>query len=329
MSDPAGFGRTVEAAVPADTVAADFDSTDPSGVDQPPKSGDATKSRGLYGDAWVALRRRPLFWVCAALILLYAVMAVFPQLFTSKDPNFANLSLSLDPPSSKAWFGYDQQGYDVYARTIYGARASLVVGVLSTIATLFLGVFFGVIGGYVGRWVDTVLSRMADVLFGIPFLLGAIVVLTTFGKVGQSQVVSVALVVATLAVLGFPVVMRLMRGSVISVKQSDYVVAARGLGASNLRIIWRHVLPNAIAPVLVYGSVSTGVYIGAEASLSYLGLGLQPPVISWGIAINQAQRFLRIDITLLLFPGLFLTVAVLAFVLLGEVIREAIDPKLR
>jgi oligopeptide transport system permease protein len=284
----------------------------------------------LTGDAWRELRRRPMFWIPITLITLYLVMAIAPGLFTAKDPTYGDLAHSLDRPSAQAWFGDDLQGADLYAQCIYGARASLIVGVLAAMGTALLGVAMGVTAGYRGGRLDALISRIGDVFFALPFLLGGIVILETFSRPGQTgEVRSIALVVITLVVLSWPVVMRLMRGAVMSVRGADYVLAARGLGASGSRLVLKHILPNAIAPVLVYTSVSVGSFIGAEASLSFLGVGLQPPAISWGTSINASAGQIRSDIFLLLFPSLFLVGAVLSFVLLGEAIREAIDPKLR
>ncbi|TDC30368.1 ABC transporter permease [Micromonospora sp. 15K316] len=289
------------------------------------------KPRGLLGDAWRDLRRKPLFWISAAFILLFVVMAAFPSLFTSADPTAGNLSRSLEKPSGHAWFGYDIQGQDVFARTIYGANASIVVALLSVIGTLLIGGTMGMIAGFRGGWVDALLSRIADVFFGLPFVLGAIVILTTFNGVGSNngEWEVKGLVIASLVVLSWPVVMRLMRSSVLATKEADYIVAARALGAGTTRIVLKHLLPNCLAPILVYGTIMVGSFIGAEATLSFLGVGLKSPVVSWGIIINEAQDLVRVAPYLLFFPAAFLVAAVLSFVMLGEAVREALDPKLR
>jgi oligopeptide transport system permease protein len=289
------------------------------------------KPRGLLGDAWYDLRHKPMFWIAGGFILLFVVMAAFPQLFTSKDPTYAVLERSRQGPSSDAWFGYDVQGADLYARVIYGTRASIVVAVLATLGTVVSGAVAGIIAGYRGGWIDSLLSRIADIFFGIPFLLGAIVILFTFNAPGsnrgQWQIMGV--VVISLVVLSWPVSMRIMRSSVLATRSADYIVAARALGAGSMRIVWRHLLPNCLAPVLVYSTILLGAFIGAEATLSYLGIGLKPPVQSWGIMIAESQNYLRVSPQLLLFPAAFLVVAVLSFVMMGEAVREALDPKLR
>ena len=312
-------------------------------VEQPTESGAAAngglpesaqkqqKPRGLLGDAWFDLRRKPLFWISATFIALFVVMAVFPSLFSSGDPINGALSRSQVRPSADAWFGYDLQGRDVYARTIYGARASILVALLSTIGTLLIGGGMGMIAGYRGGWVDALLSRIADIFFGLPFVLGAIVILTTFNGAGtdNSEWMIMGLVIMSLTVLSWPVVMRLMRSSVLATKEADYIVAARALGAGTGRIILKHLLPNCLAPLLVYGTIMVGSFIGAEATLSFLGIGLKTPVVSWGIMISEAQNLLRVSPYLLFFPAAFLVAAVLSFVMLGETVREALDPKLR
>ncbi|MGH3939224.1 MAG: ABC transporter permease [Pseudonocardiaceae bacterium] len=286
--------------------------------------------RSLTSDAWYDLRRRPLFWVSASLIAFLLVLAAAPGLFTSADPNFALLPRSRQEPSAQAWFGYDVQGRDVYARTIYGTRVSIVVGVLATGITIAIGATMGIVAGYLGGWVDAVASRFADVFFGLPFVLGAIVVLTTLRDVtGGSAVGITALVVTAMGVLSWPVTMRIMRSAAISARQQDYVRAARGLGAGPVRVIRRHLLPNCLAPVLVYATIALGAFIGAEATLSFLGIGLRDPVVSWGVMISEARDYFRSSPHMVLFPACFLTVTVLAFVMLGDAVREAFDPKSR
>jgi oligopeptide transport system permease protein len=302
----------------------------PAGVGPAAPQGAGEKPRSLRGDAWRELRSNPIVIVSAVLIAIMVVMAAFPGLFTTKPVDEATLSLSRQAPSSKAWFGYDLQGYDVYTRTIYGARASIMVGILATLFTLVVGTVTGVIAGYFGGKLDTVVSRLTDVFFGIPFFLGAILVLSSFPSGPDTpQLVIILKVVMALTVLGWPGLTRLMRSSVIQVKQADFVQAARALGASPLRIIVKHVLPIAIAPMIVVSTINLGGFIGAEATLSFLGLGLQPPVVSWGIAINDASQYLRVSPHMLLFPSTFLIIAVLAFVMLGDAVRDALDPKLR
>jgi oligopeptide transport system permease protein len=294
------------------------------------KPGPPGKPRSLWSDAWHDLRRRPLFIISGAVIVLLVVIAVFPGLFTSTDPNVTDLARSRKPPSADAWFGYDLQGRDVYARVIYGTRWSLLVGIGAAVFTVLIGSVLGILAGFAGGWVDGLLSRIGEVFFGLPFVLGAIVILTIFRNAGVNGALPiVGVVVLSLAALSWPVAMRIMRSAAISAKQQDYVKAARALGARPARIVFRHLLPNCLAPVLVYATIALGAFIGAEATLSFLGIGLRDPAVSWGVMIADSRNFIRVAPHMLLFPAGFLTVTVLAFVMLGDAVREALDPKLR
>ena len=284
---------------------------------------DQVRQASLWGDAWRTLRRNVFFLLGAVLMLVFLVMAVVPQLFTRTDPRACSLSRSREAPSAQAWFGFDVQGCDYYANVIYGARPSMTIGVLVVLGCLLIGTTLGALAGYYGGGVDSLLARFTDIFYGIPLLLGAFVILQV---VPQRNLfwVSVALVT-----FGWMTAMRLVRSTVISVKEADYVMAARALGASTSRILLRHILPNAVAPVLVYATIAVGGYIAAEATLSYLGIGLQLPEISWGLQINTAQDRLRDAPHLIFFPGAFLSLTVLSFILMGDALREALDPKLR
>ena len=291
-----------------------------------------TGSRSLGANAWRDLRRRPMFWISLALILIFVVMAIFPQLFTSKDPTYADLTKARQTPSPEAVFGYDAQGYDVYARTVYGARASLSVGILATVFSLIFGSIVGIIAGYRGGWLDSVIGRIAEIFLAIPLLLGGILFLYTFpNEVDTPFPIAVGKVALVIAILAWPTITRLMRSSVLQVKPNDYVQAARALGASPWRIITSHILPNSVASVIVVSTINLGVFIAIEASLSFLGVGLQPPVISWGNMISDASGIglIRLAPHMLLFPSLFLSLTVLSFIMLGDVIRDALDPRLR
>lgn len=294
---------------------------------------DAASGRSVWADAWGELRRNPLFWISSVLILLFTVMAIVPQLFTSTDPSYADLARSREKPSlNGGLFGFDQQGHDVFARTIYGARASILIGVLATLFTSVLGGLLGLLAGYIGGWLDAVLARVGEIFFALPLLLGGILFLYTFpNDTSTPFFVQVLKVVFILGILGWPSIARLMRSSVLQVKPNDYVQAARALGATPGRIIFSHVLPNSIAPVIVVSTINLGAFIAAEATLSFLGIGLYPPAISWGIAISDGSGIGLIKVAphMLLFPSIFLSLTVLAFIMLGDAVRDALDPKLR
>ena len=282
----------------------------------------------LRHHAFQELLRRPLFWVAVVLIALVVAMAVAPGLFTRVSPTACDLARSRQQPGAGAPFGYDLQGCDVYARTVHGARASIVVGVMATVLTLLIGVVSGLLAGYHGGWWDTVISRVTDVFFAIPVLLGAILLLTAFPRDGDSAAQLTAVVLA-LTVLGWTGITRIMRASVIQVRDAEFVVAARALGASDAHILRRHVLPNSLTPVIVVATIALGGFVGAEATLSFLGIGLEAPIISWGQMIDSAAPYVRVSPHMLFFPALFLSLTVLAFVILGDVLRDAFDPRLR
>ena len=283
--------------------------------------------RTLGGDAWETLRSSWVFWASVSLIAVLIVMAIFPSLFTSADPSSCVAQRARLSPSKEAWFGYDVQGCDVYARTIYGARASIVVGSIATFVAMVLGAGVGIYAGFFGGIVDTLLSRVTDIFFAIPILLGSIIILTSIPTPAGSSFFSIIKVSLVIAILGWTSTARVARSSVIQVKQADFVSASRALGASRTWMIRKHIIPNAAAPVIVITTISLGSYIGAEATLSYLGIGLQPPVISWGIAISDAAAYVRSTPHMLFFPATFLSLTVLAFISLGDVVREALDPK--
>ncbi|MFJ4190108.1 ABC transporter permease [Kitasatospora sp. NPDC089509] len=287
------------------------------------------KPRSLGSDAWHDLIRKPIFVISALLILLLIVIAIAPGLFTSVDPRAGDLrNHYLTKPDythffGADWFGYDLQGRSIYARVIYGARASVVVGICVTVGVTILGGITGMLAGYFGGWIDTLISRITDIFFGIPLLLGALVILNAF----TSR--TVWSVVFALVALGWTQMTRVMRGSVITIKQSDFVTAAKALGAGTGRIMFKHILPNAVAPVIVVATIALGGYIATEATLSFLGIGLQDPTISWGIDINSAQKVIRTAPFALFFPAGMLSLTVLAFIMLGDAVRDALDPKLR
>jgi len=288
-----------------------------------PGTGDVGKPRSLWSDAWHDLRRNPTFIISALLILFLILVAVFPSLFTSTDPKRCDLIMGNNGRTPGHPLGFTQQGCDIYARVIYGARASVMVGILVTSGVVIIGGLIGALAAFYGGILDAVLSRITDTFFAIPLLLGAIVFLQSF------PFRNIWTVVAAITILGWPTVARIMRGSVISVKESDFVTAARALGASDMRILRLHILPNAIAPVIVVATISLGLFIVLEATLSFLGIGLPEATVSWGSDINNAQLSLRSAPLGLLYPSVALSITVLAFMLLGDAVRDALDPKLR
>lgn len=295
---------------------------------------DVTSSRqnSLWSDAWGQLKRNPLFWIGAFLGLFFVLMAIFPSLFSrGADPRACSLTNSKKPPSAAHWLGFDQQGCDYMANVAYGARNSLLIGLLAVVLVLVIGVVVGALAGYYGGVADTLLARLTDIFFALPLILGALILL----RVGPSTGLPIisdrgpGAVAIALALFGWMTAMRLVRSQVIAVKSSDYVAAARAMGASNARILTRHILPNAVAPVLVYATITVGVLIAAEATLTYLGVGLQRPAISWGLQISTGQSLLRTAPHLVLFPSIILSLTVMAFIMMGDALRDALDPRQR
>ncbi|MEV6735720.1 ABC transporter permease [Streptomyces sp. NPDC051104] len=285
--------------------------------------GPAGRPRSLWSDAWRDLRRNPVFLVSALVILFLALISLWPSLITSGNPLVCELSKAQEGSQSGHPFGFDGQGCDVYTRTVYGARTSVTVGVCATLGVAVLGSVLGGLAGYFGGGWDAMLSRATDIFFAIPVVLGGLVLLSVV--IGNT----VWPVVGFIVLLGWPQISRIARGAVITAKQHDYVQAARALGASDTRILLRHIAPNAVAPVIVVATIALGTYIALEATLSYLGVGLKPPSVSWGIDISAASPYIRNAPHALLWPSGALAITVLAFIMLGDAVRDALDPKLR
>lgn len=275
----------------------------------------------LWADAWRQLRRNPWFIISGIILLTMLVMALFPQLFTNTSPQECFLDRARQSPSAAHWFGTDIQGCDYYTRVIYGARASIAVGFIVGVGAVVISIVLGLMAGYFGGWVDAVISRITDMVFAVPYILGALVFLNVIENRGIREVALV------LVIFTWPTMTRLMRGSVISVAHSEYVTAAKALGAGPVTIMRRHILPNSLGPVLGYATVFVGMMIAAEATLTFLGVGLQLPAISWGLQLSNAQGYLTSVPHLLLFPLIFVGLTVFAFMTMGDSLRDALDPK--
>jgi ABC-type dipeptide/oligopeptide/nickel transport system permease subunit len=310
MSDP----TSATTAVSGDSVGAPTPSAAP---------GSSERNASLWADARRQLVRDPVFVVAAVYLLIVGSMAAFPRLWTSQDPRDCVVSRTRTPPSWDHPFGFDQLGCDYYSHAVYGARPSLLIALFATTGIVLIGGTLGLLSGYFGGWTDAIISRIMDIFFSLPFLLGAIVFLTV---IRRQNVWTIA---AVLILLGWTTIARIIRGSVISSKGLDYVHAAKAMGASNGRLMTRHILPNAIAPMVVYATIALGSFVAAEATLTYLGVGLQAPAQSWGIMINAHQVYFLEDSWLLLFPCGLLVGTVLSFILMGDALRYALDPKLR
>lgn len=283
---------------------------------------ETARPAGPWREAWRILRRDRAFLISAPILVLLAAMALVPSWLTTAEPSDCFLDRSLDGPTLTHWFGFDILGCDYYTRTVYGTRVSMTVGLVVPLLAGFVGVILGALAGFFGGIVDSLIARVTDVAIGVPAILAGIVIISFLEGPGVPQIILV------LTVLSWPIMVRIMRGSVLAHKEEGYVVAARASGAGVIRILRRHVLPNAIAPVLIYATLYVGTVITAEAILSYMGVGLSLPAISWGLMLSDAAQ----DISRaphLLIPGAFLVAAVLAFLLLGDALRNALDPTRR
>jgi oligopeptide transport system permease protein len=287
------------------------------------KLDESQKARSTWADAWDSMRRRPMFWISSVLILFIVFVALFPGIFTQVAPDSCALSVSNGAPVAGHPLGFTRQGCDVYSRIIFGTQASLTVGLLATLLVTLFGAIVGALAGFYGGVFDAIISRVGDIFFAIPTVLGAIVLMTV---IPERTALSVALV---LSVFAWPQVARIMRGSVLSARNSDYVTASVALGVSKAKILIRHVVPNAIAPVIVIATVSLGTFIVAEATLSFLGIGLPSNIMSWGNDIGQARTSIRTSPQVLIYPSIALSITVLSFLMLGDVVRDALDPKAR
>lgn len=283
------------------------------------------KTSNLWLDAWRDLRKRPMFYISASLIILVILVALFPQWFTQTPPNDdCQLANSNGAPTDGHPLGFTKQGCDVYSRIIYGTSTSLTVGLLVMVMNLVMGVIAGSISGYFGKWVDAVISRLGDIFFSIPYILAAVVIMSVFSAYRNMFVIA-----AAIGIFSWPSTARLLRAEILRVKNADFVMASTAIGVSRMRILFRHVLPNSIAPVIVVTTLSLAAAIVAEATLSFLGVGLPTTTMSWGNDISQAQMDLRTAPQVLIWPSIALSVTVLAFIMLGEVVRDALDPKAR
>lgn len=288
-----------------------------------PETDEREASASLWADAWRQLVRKPTFMISLVWVAIVTSMALVPQLWTSKDPRDCDVGESALTSSAEHWFGTSIQGCDYYAHAIYGARASLTIALLATGGVVLIGVIAGMLAGYFGRWIDTIISRTIDIILGIPFLLGAVVFLSVI-KIREIWTIALILIL-----LAWTVIARIMRGNVLASKNLDYVHAAKALGASHLRLMGKHILPNAIAPVVVYATILLGSFVAAEATLTFLGVGLQAPAVTWGVMITTHDVYFLDNVGLLLFPAGMLFLTVLSFILMGDALRDALDPRLR
>ena len=261
---------------------------------------------------------------CAGLfiITLLLLMAIFAPLLAPYNPNDQNLYRVLEGPSKSHWLGTDDVGRDLLSRVIYGSRISLLVGVVSTTIAAIIGVFLGLLAGYKGGWIDMIIMRITDAFMCIPGLILLLVMAAALGPGMHNIIIAIA-------AIGWTAFARIVRGQVLLVRELPYVEAAHVAGASGFRIMFKHLLPNSLAPVIVAASITVGGAIMLESAAAFLGLGVQPPTPSWGKALRIGYSYLEIVPLFSLAPGLLITLAVMAFNFMGDGLRDALDPRLR
>ena len=282
----------------------------------------ARPARTLWADALMRLARNRLALASGCFLLILVLVAVAAPLVAPYRPDAQDYDHLLEGPSLAHPFGTDNFGRDVLSRVIWGARLSLSVGFLGTLVGLLFGCLIGVLAGYFGHWVDGLLMRLLDIQLAFPDLLLAITIVAILGVGLQNVIIAIG-------IFSVPQFARVLRGTLLQLKQQDFVTAAQALGASGWRIILVHLLPNAIQPVLVLATLRLGTAILTAASLSFLGLGIRPPASEWGAMLSDARQFLQVAPHVAIFPGLAILLTVLALNLLGDGLRDALDPRLR
>lgn len=287
--------------------------------------------RPSRGEIWRRFKRNRLAVVGLVVIIGLVLCAVFAPLLVRLESTVGGIA-KLDPevgtsparlpPSGDHWFGTDKTGRDLFARVVYGARISLLVGFATVVLATSIGMVVGALAGFYGRWVDSLVMRATDVALALPYVVLAIALVVVFGR-------SLLTIVLVLAALGWMSTARIFRSSVIQQKNQEFIEASRAIGCSDVRIILRHLVPNSVQPVIVYSTLAIGTAILAEAALSFLGVGAIEPTPSWGLMINHGRSALRSDPHLLFFPAAALAITIVAFTAVGDGLRDALDPKLR
>jgi peptide/nickel transport system permease protein len=272
------------------------------------------------GRVWAKLKRNRSAWIGGFIVLFFVFLAIFAPYLSSFDPNKTNFLLIRKPPSALNWFGTDELGRDLLTRLLYGARASLSAGVISVAIAVAIGVPVGLLAGWRGGWFDMVVSRVTDALLACPFLILAIAFAAVLGPSLTNAMIAIGL-------SAVPIFIRLARGQAISVKAEDYIEGARAVGVKDHLILIRHLAPNTMPPIIVQSTLFMAQAIILEASLSFLGLGQQPPAASWGSMLNTAKNFMEQAPWMSVSPGIAICLVVLGFNLLGDGLRDALDPK--
>jgi peptide/nickel transport system permease protein len=280
------------------------------------------KEKTPLREFWESFRANRLALVGLGIVLFFIIIAIFAPVLTSYSIDAQNLADRLLPPSSKHFFGTDDFGRDLFTRVVFGARLSLWVGFLSVLGSAIIGTFLGIIAGYYGKWVDSVISRFFDVLLAFPSILLAISIVAILGPSLQNALIAIAIV-------NIPTFGRLVRSKVLSVKQEEYILAAKAIGMRDNRILFQHILPNSISPIIVQGTLAIATAIIEAAALGFLGMGAQAPMPEWGKMLADSRQYLTDAPGTLFFPGFAIMLTVLGFNLIGDGLRDALDPKMK
>ncbi|MDT8862956.1 ABC transporter permease subunit [Alkalihalobacillus sp. MEB130] len=268
------------------------------------------------------LRKNKAAMVGGLLIIFFILVAILGPAFTPYEPNVQNHVNKLASPSSEHWFGTDHHGRDIFSRIIHGMSITLYVGFFSVLIGATVGIFLGVISGYYGRQVDTVIMRCMDILLAFPGILLALAIVSVLGGSLQNVIIAVG-------IFSVPVFARIVRGSTLAVRKLEYIDAMRALGASDARIIFKHILPNVTSPLIVQGTLSIATSILTASGLSFLGMGAQPPTPEWGAMLSGGRNYMWDAPHVAFFPGIAIVIVVLAFNIFGDGLRDALDPKMK
>jgi peptide/nickel transport system permease protein len=280
------------------------------------------ESASLWKEGWRRFRKNKMALVGLGIVVFFILLAIFAPLLAPHDFKEQNLAERLQPPSSKHLFGTDDFGRDIFSRVIYGARISLWVGFFSVLGSVIVGSMLGIIAGYYGRWIDGIISRLFDIMLAFPSILLAIGIVAVLGPSLQNALIAIA-------VINIPNFGRLIRSRVLSIKQEEYVMAAKAIGMSDMRILFHHILPNSMAPIIVQGTLAIATAIIEAAALGFLGLGAQPPNPEWGKMLADSKDFLTQAPWTMVFPGIAIMLTVLGFNLMGDGLRDALDPRMK
>lgn len=283
---------------------------------------DIGEARPLRKDIWKRFKRNKLAMVGLVILVVLVITAIFAPLIAPYTITQRFTGEYRQPPSLDHWFGTDTIGRDVFSRVVYGSRVSLKIGVISTLILLSIGLVLGAAAGFFGGVSDTLIMRLTDVFLAIPYIVLAVAIASLMGRSENT-------VIIVLGFTGWLGVCRIVRSSFLSLKQLEYVEAAIALGYSRTRIMFRHILPNALQPIIVYGTIAVGGVILSEAALSFLGVGPTDPTPAWGLMVSEGKSLLAVAPHLLFFPGMAIFLTVLAFVFVGDGLRDALDPKLK